>query len=132
MSLVWGTAHGGHRSASRGPGHSDRSGTAVGVVAALRAALHGARLISAVLNVFIRALFGELRRRADASFWLPSSQCGAVTFVQPGYALVVASGLKLRQTVDNEVGIDGTLRLRNRSTSAHRGSAGIVKRVRSI
>ena len=40
------------------------------------------RLTSDVLNVFIRALFGELRRRAERLLNLRSTQCGAVTFVQ--------------------------------------------------
>ncbi len=40
------------------------------------------RLTSDVLNVFIRALFGELRRRARQLLGPGSSQCGAVTFVQ--------------------------------------------------
>ena len=40
------------------------------------------RLTSDVLNVFIRALFGELRRHAKQLLGLGSSQCGAVTFVQ--------------------------------------------------
>ncbi len=35
-----------------------------------------------VLNVFIRILFGELRRLAHKLLGLRSSQCGAVTFVQ--------------------------------------------------
>ncbi len=39
-------------------------------------------LTSDVLNVFIRALFGDLRRRAEQLLSLRSSQCGAVTFVQ--------------------------------------------------
>jgi hypothetical protein len=43
---------------------------------------YDARLISDVLNAFIRALFGELRRRAQEELGLGSSQCGAVTFVQ--------------------------------------------------
>jgi hypothetical protein len=43
---------------------------------------YDARLISDVLNVFIRALFGELRRRARELLNLGYSQCGAVTFVQ--------------------------------------------------
>ncbi len=43
---------------------------------------YDARLAGYVLNVFIRALFGELRRRAHELLGLPSSQCGAVTFVQ--------------------------------------------------
>ena len=43
---------------------------------------YDARLMGAVLNVFIRALFGELRRRALEHLGLRSSQCGAVTFVQ--------------------------------------------------
>ena len=43
---------------------------------------YDAALVSDVLNVFIRALFGELRRRARQLQHLRSSQCGAVTFVQ--------------------------------------------------
>src|SRR5437867_1734592 len=43
---------------------------------------YDARLISDVLNVFIRALFGELRRRARELLSLRTTQCGAVTFVQ--------------------------------------------------
>src|SRR5438046_664132 len=43
---------------------------------------YDARLTSDVLNVFIRALFGELRRRAHKLLHLGFSQCGAVTFVQ--------------------------------------------------
>jgi hypothetical protein len=39
-------------------------------------------LLSDVLNVFIRALFGDLRRRARRLLDLQHSQCGAVTFVQ--------------------------------------------------
>src|SRR6266705_4974679 len=41
-----------------------------------------AALLSDVLNVFIRALFGELRRRARQLLDLRSAQFGAVTFVQ--------------------------------------------------
>src|SRR2546425_2060864 len=43
---------------------------------------YDARLTSGVLNVFIRALFGELRRRASELLNVRNSQCGAVTFVQ--------------------------------------------------
>ena len=43
---------------------------------------YDAQLTSDTLNVFIRALFGELRRRARELLGLLSSQCGAVTFVQ--------------------------------------------------
>ncbi len=43
---------------------------------------YDAALLSDVLNVFIRALFGELRRRARQLLDLRSGQCGAVTFVQ--------------------------------------------------
>jgi len=39
-------------------------------------------LLSDVLNVFIRVVFGELRRRARELLGLKLSQCGAVTFVQ--------------------------------------------------
>jgi len=43
---------------------------------------YDARLTGDVLNVFIRALFGELRRRAHELLSLGASQCGAVTFVR--------------------------------------------------
>ena len=43
---------------------------------------YDAHLMGDVLNVFIRALFGKLRRRAGELLSLRSSQCGAVTFVQ--------------------------------------------------
>jgi len=43
---------------------------------------YDARLTSHVLNVFIRSLFGELRRRASELLGVRSTQCGAVTFVQ--------------------------------------------------
>jgi hypothetical protein len=43
---------------------------------------YDARLTGDVLNVFIRALFGELRRRASELLRVGASQCGAVTFVQ--------------------------------------------------
>ena len=43
---------------------------------------YDSRLTAAVLNVFIRALFGEYRRRGRQLLGLVSSQCGAVTFVQ--------------------------------------------------
>jgi hypothetical protein len=43
---------------------------------------YGAHLTGDVLNVFIRGLFGELRRRAHEQLGVSSSQCGAVTFVQ--------------------------------------------------
>jgi hypothetical protein len=64
---------------------TNRAGTAVGLIAAFRAALpHGLRCASHrdVLNVFIRAVFGELRLRARDPLGLRSSQCGAVTFIQ--------------------------------------------------
>src|ERR1700756_1066698 len=38
--------------------------------------------MSKVWNVFIRTVFGELRRRARELLGLKSSQCVAVTFVQ--------------------------------------------------
>ena len=43
---------------------------------------YDARLTSDVLNVFMPALFGELRRRAQELLRLRSPQCGAVTFIQ--------------------------------------------------
>ena len=43
---------------------------------------YDSRLMSKVLNVFIRTVFAELRRRAHELLGLKSSQCGAVTFVQ--------------------------------------------------
>ena len=39
-------------------------------------------LMSRVLNVFVRVVFGELRRRAKELFGLKASQCGAATFIQ--------------------------------------------------
>ena len=44
--------------------------------------VYEACLTNDVLNVFIRVLFGEARRRAHRLLGLRSSQCGAVTFVQ--------------------------------------------------
>ena len=44
--------------------------------------VYEACLTNDVLNVFIRILFGEARRRAHRLLGLRSSQCGAVTFVQ--------------------------------------------------
>jgi len=43
---------------------------------------YDARLTTDVLNVFIRALFGDLRRRAKRLLGLCSTQSGAVTFIQ--------------------------------------------------
>jgi hypothetical protein len=43
---------------------------------------YDAALLTDVLTVFIRALFGELQRRARQLLDIRSSQCGAVTFVQ--------------------------------------------------
>jgi len=43
---------------------------------------YDARLLTDVLTVFMRALFGQLQRRARQLLDLHSSQCGAVTFVQ--------------------------------------------------
>jgi hypothetical protein len=42
---------------------------------------YDAALLSDVLNVFIRAIFGQLRRQARQLLDLESLQCGAVTFV---------------------------------------------------
>ena len=39
-------------------------------------------LMGSVLNVFVRAVFGELRRRGREQLGLKKGQCGAVTFVQ--------------------------------------------------
>src|SRR5712691_6839475 len=39
-------------------------------------------LLSDILNIFIRVVFGHLRRRASDLLGLKFSQCGAVTFVQ--------------------------------------------------
>src|SRR5438093_13371387 len=44
--------------------------------------VYEACLTNDVLNVFIRVLFGEARRRAHRLLGLRSSQRGAVTFVQ--------------------------------------------------
>jgi hypothetical protein len=38
--------------------------------------------MAGILNIFIRTVFGDLRRRARESFGLTGTQCGAVTFVQ--------------------------------------------------
>jgi hypothetical protein len=43
---------------------------------------YDASLLSGILNVFIRSVFGELRRRAHELLNIGASQCGAVTFVQ--------------------------------------------------
>jgi len=43
---------------------------------------YDARLTSAVLRAFLRALFAELRRRARQQGSAPRGQCGAVTFIQ--------------------------------------------------
>jgi len=43
---------------------------------------YDARLTSAVLRAFLRALFAELRRRARQQGSTPRGQCGAVTFIQ--------------------------------------------------
>jgi len=43
---------------------------------------YDAPLASAVLAIFIRAVFASLRRRARTHWNLPRTQCGAVTFVQ--------------------------------------------------
>jgi hypothetical protein len=43
---------------------------------------YDARLTSAVLRSFIRALFAELRRRSRRTWGLRAEQCGAVTFIQ--------------------------------------------------
>ena len=43
---------------------------------------YDSRLLSDVLNVFLRVVFGQLRRRARRLLGKESSQCGAVTFVQ--------------------------------------------------
>ncbi len=44
--------------------------------------IYDAALLTDVLTVFMRALFGELQRRARQLLEVRSSQCGAVTFVQ--------------------------------------------------
>jgi hypothetical protein len=43
---------------------------------------YDARLTTDVLNVFIRALVGDLRRRAKRLLGLCSTESGAVTFIQ--------------------------------------------------
>ena len=75
---------------------------------------YDSRLLGDVLNVFVRVIFGELRRRARESLGLKSSQCGAVTFVQRfGDALnltphfhslapMSASGLCLRRLLQRD------------------------------
>ena len=43
---------------------------------------YDSHLMGDVLNVFIRVVFGQLRRRAREILALKSSQCGAITFIQ--------------------------------------------------
>ncbi len=43
---------------------------------------YDARLTSAVLRAFVRALFAELRRRTRRQWGVRTEQCGAVTFIQ--------------------------------------------------
>ncbi len=43
---------------------------------------YDARLVNDVLQVFVRAVFGSLRRRARDERGIREAQCGAVTFVQ--------------------------------------------------
>jgi len=43
---------------------------------------YDAPLTSAVLGVFVRTVFGSLRRRARKQWGVARGQCGAVTFVQ--------------------------------------------------
>src|SRR5437773_11041253 len=60
-------------------------------------------LLSDVLNVFSRVVFGELRRRARELLGLKLSQCGAVTLVQRcGDALNLAP-----RSEERRVGKDG-------------------------
>ena len=43
---------------------------------------YDSELMRDILNIFVRAVFSELRRRARELLGLKRSQCGAVTFVQ--------------------------------------------------
>jgi hypothetical protein len=43
---------------------------------------YDSKLMGEILNIFVRTVFGELRRRAREAFGLKRTQCGAVTFVQ--------------------------------------------------
>ena len=43
---------------------------------------YDSELMTDILNIFVRAVFSELRRRARELLGLKRSQCGAVTFVQ--------------------------------------------------
>ena len=43
---------------------------------------YDARLTSAVLRAFVRALFAELRRRTQRQWGVRTEQCGTVTFIQ--------------------------------------------------
>ena len=43
---------------------------------------YDSELMADILNIFVRSVFGELRRRARESLGLKRAQCGAVTFVQ--------------------------------------------------
>ena len=43
---------------------------------------YDSELMTDILNIFVRAVFSELSRRARELLGLKRSQCGAVTFVQ--------------------------------------------------
>jgi len=43
---------------------------------------YDAKLTSAVLRAFLRALFAELRRRVQRQWGVRAEQCGAITFIQ--------------------------------------------------
>jgi hypothetical protein len=62
---------------------------------------YDSKLMNSVLNIFVRAIFSELRRRARELLGLKRSQCGAVTFVQRFNA---ALGLNLHFHL---IGLDG-------------------------
>jgi hypothetical protein len=87
---VWCPSCGGRRMADTAAHLVDRVFPAVKVrqwVLSLPFALryrlaYDARLTTDILNVFIRAMFGDLRRRAKRLLGLCSTQSGAVTFIQ--------------------------------------------------
>jgi hypothetical protein len=77
-------AYGRYGCASGGSCRSARASPAVGAVAtrALRYRLaYDAEMVTAVLEVFIKAVFGDLKRRAR-DYGIERHSAGAVTFVQ--------------------------------------------------
>ena len=83
LSVLRREKNGGHGGPAGRLGIPRCSSSAMGFIVAVCFTLSDdAQLTTAALNVFIRALFGDLRRCAGQFSGLRSSKCGAVTFVQ--------------------------------------------------